>query len=139
MTDDAERTMKVLVVDDSLDLQRSLATLLAPILDLRIVGYAEDAAGALERVARLRPDLIVLDVALRDDDRGIDVLRQVVREHAHIKVVVLSNFTWGSMRDGLLNAGAHAYFDKSDEFIQARDWIAAQAHAHVAGALAGAR
>ena len=131
--DAAERHMKILVVDDSLDLQRSLALLLESIPEVRIVGFAEDAAGALAMVSRLRPDLVVLDVALRGNDRGMDVLKQIVRESPQIKVVMLSNFTWQSMRSGLLDAGAHAYFDKSDEFLQARDWIAEQAHSHAAG------
>jgi len=117
--------LKIVVVDDSLVVQQSLGRLLSSVPGASIVGYAEDVAGALRLIELQSPDLIVLDVELRGGDRGIDVLRCVVREHPGIKVVVLSNFTWQAMRDGFLDAGANAYFDKSMEFTQARDWIAA--------------
>lgn len=121
--------MRVLVVDDSLDLQRSLTTMLASIPQVHVVGCAADAAGALAMVTTLHPDLVVLDVALQGHHQGIDVLQRVVREHADITVVMLSNLTWQAMRCRLLAAGAHAYFDKGEEFLQARDWIAARAAA----------
>ena len=129
------RQLRVLVADDSIQLQRSLGKLLEWMPDVHVVGYAEDANGTLSMVARLEPDLIVLDVALRGHDRGIDVLREVVRKYPHIKVVMLSNFTWEAMRAGLLEAGAHAYFSKGDEFLRARDWIATLARSHTAGLL----
>ncbi|MEY4413648.1 MAG: Response regulator protein VraR [Pseudomonadota bacterium] len=135
---DERGILRVLIVDDSRELQRSLSMLLSAVHDLRIVGYAEDVAGALDGVVRLRPDLVVLDVALRGVDRGIDVLRWIVRTHPDIQVVMLSNFTWQAMRQGLMAAGARAYFDKGDEFMRARDWIAARARVHRAGPRADA-
>jgi len=117
--------VKVVVVDDSLVVQQSLGRLLTAVAGIEVVGYAEDVAGALRLIDSKQPDVVVLDVDLRDGDRGINVLRHVVREHPGIKVIALSNFTWQAMRDGFLEAGASAYFDKSMEFRQARDWIAA--------------
>jgi DNA-binding NarL/FixJ family response regulator len=115
--------VKVVVVDDSLLVQRSLGRLLASVAGINVVGYAEDVAGATALIDSTRPDVVVLDVDLRNQDRGIDVLRYVVRKHPDIKVIALSNFTWQAMREGFLLAGASAYFDKSLEFMQARDWI----------------
>lgn len=117
--------VKVVVVDGSLVVQQSLGRLLTAAAGIDAVGYAEDVAGALRLIDSKRPDVVVLDVDLRDGDRGINVLRHVVREHPGIKVIALSNFTWQAMRDGFLEAGASAYFDKSMEFRQARDWITA--------------
>jgi hypothetical protein len=42
------------------------------------------------------------------------------------RVIALSNFTWQAMREGFLEAGASAYFDKATEFTKARDWVAAR-------------
>lgn len=115
--------VKVVVVDDSFVVQRSLGRLLTSVAEITVVGYAEDVAGATALIESTRPDVVVLDVDLRNQDRGMDVLRYVVREHPEIKVIALSNFTWQTMREGFLLAGASAYFDKSLEFMQARDWI----------------
>lgn len=115
--------IKVVVVDDSLSVQRSLGRLLMSTRAIDVVGYAEDVAGAIVLIDETLPDVVVLDVDLRNEDRGMDVLRHVVRHHAQTRVIALSNFTWQAMRDGFLQAGASAYFDKSMEFMKARDWI----------------
>lgn len=119
--------VRLVHVDDSVAIQRSLGRLLAAVAGVEIVGHAEDVAGALAVISSTQPDAVVLDVDLRGGERGMDVLRQVVLLYPAIKVIVLSNFTWKAMRDVFLQAGASAYFDKSTEFLDARDWIAALA------------
>lgn len=116
--------MKVVVIDDSLPVQRSLGRLLEEVPGLEVVGFAQDTAGAIALIDSTRPEVVVLDVDLRHKDRGMDVLRHVTSHHPQTRVVVLSNFNWQAMRDGFLQAGASAYFDKSMEFTLARDWIA---------------
>lgn len=119
--------MKVLLVDDSEAVQRSFGGLLAAVPDVEVAGCAANVADAVAMVDALAPDLVVLDVELRDGEHGIDVLRHVVRTRPATPVVVLSNFTWRAMRAELLGCGAAAYFDKANEFLRARDWIAARA------------
>ncbi len=119
--------VKVVIVDDSPEIQRSLGRLLGAVDGVEIVGCAEDEAGALDLVEATEPDVMVLDVALRGNDRGYSVLRQVRRTHPQLEVLALSNFSWDAMREGFLQAGARAYFDKAMEFNRVRDWIAARA------------
>lgn len=118
--------MKVAIVDDSSEIQRAFAALLEPLPGVELVGCAETLPGALRLIDEQRPDVLVLDVELHGTDRGYDVLRHVTRHHPQIRVVALSNFGWHAMREAFLRAGACAYFDKSIEFVQARDWIAGQ-------------
>ncbi len=117
--------LKVLVVDDSLAVQQSLGGLLGTLDGIEVVGFAADVSGAVALIDSARPDVVVLDVDLRDGERGLHVLRHVTAAHPGIQVIGLSNFTWQPIRDGFLAAGAKAYFDKSTEFTKARDWIAA--------------
>jgi DNA-binding NarL/FixJ family response regulator len=119
--------LKVVVIDDSVAVQQSLHRLLGAVAGVDIVGNAEAVDDALRLIQSTQPDVVVLDVDLRGGDRGMSVLRHVVREHPHTKVIVLSNFGWQAMRDGFISAGASAYFDKSMEFMKARDWIAGHA------------
>jgi DNA-binding NarL/FixJ family response regulator len=125
-------TLKVLVVDDSPPMQRSLGRLLTSIDGVAIAGYAKDVTGALSLIDATRPDIVVLDVNLLDGDRGIDVLRYLRRQRPRTKVVVLSNAGSCRVREGYLEAGADAYFDKATEFLKGRDWIAAQRTAALA-------
>ena len=116
--------MKVLLVDDSAAIQRSFGALLATAPGVEVVGYADDLATAMAAITSSQPDLIVLDAKLRGEDRGIDVLRHVRKHYPDIKVVMISQFSWASMRNSHIEAGAFAYFDKGTEFQQARDCIA---------------
>ncbi|MCC6248113.1 MAG: response regulator transcription factor [Rubrivivax sp.] len=115
--------MKVALVEDSAHVRNVLARLLSAIEGVELAGEAEDVAGAIALVERTAPDLVVLDVELRDHGRGIDVLRQLQREHPGVEVIVLSNYGWSAMRDAFLAGGARAYFDKAFEFGQALQWI----------------
>lgn len=117
------RVLKVAIVDDSLEVQDSLGRLLEAVAGVEIVGCAEDKASALQLIEATRPDVLVLDVDLRGGDRGFDVLRHVVRHHPGTRVVALSNFSWEAMREGFLQAGAEAYFDKALQFNRVIDWV----------------
>lgn len=119
--------MKVLLVDDSAAVQESFSGLLASVPGVELVGGAEDVAGALALIEARAPDLVVLDVELRDGEHGISVLRHVVGARPGLQVVVLSNVDWRAMLSELIAAGAAACFDKANEFTLARDWIASRA------------
>ena len=116
--------MKVLLVDDSATIQKSFGTLLQATPGVVVVGYAQDVASALASIASNPPDLIVLDAKLRGQDRGIDVLRYVRQHHPDMKVVVLSQCGWPSVRKTYIEAGALAHFDTGLEFQLARGFIA---------------
>jgi len=117
--------MIVVIVDDSLDVQKSLARLLGSIAGVSVTGFARDVAGALRLIDAKKPDVVVLDVNLLDGEQGIDVLEYVKREQPDSKVVTVSTATSPKVRETYLAAGASAYFDKATEFMKARDWIAA--------------
>jgi DNA-binding NarL/FixJ family response regulator len=120
--------MKVVVIDDSLQVQKSFGAMLSALPGVELAGCARDAVGAMSLVDATHPDVVVLDVNLLDDDKGIDVLHYVRRQHPKATVVALSNFVSPRLRQTYLDAGASAYFDKSTEFTQARDWIARLSH-----------
>lgn len=116
--------LKVVVIDDSAAIRLSLGRLLASIPEVDLVGYAADVLGACGLVDSTRPDVVVLDVNLRDGEMGIEVLRYVKRHLPQTQVLALSNLVSPNLRQNYLEAGASAYFDKASEFMRARDWIA---------------
>lgn len=122
--------MRIVLVDDSLAVQRSLGRLLASVPGLDFVGCARDVGGARHLVDAQRPDIVVLDANLLNGGRGIDVLRDLRRRHPRTQVVVLSNDPSPAQREAYLQAGAAAFYDKAAEYLLARDWIAARRSAH---------
>lgn len=126
--------LKVLIVEDSPEVQRRLVEMLQVGPDVQVVGCADSAADAISLADAQCPDVVVLDVALRGRDRGYTVLRHLRHRCPQSKTIVLSNFAWEEMREGFLQGGACAYFDKSLEFRQARDWVFEQAACKARGA-----
>lgn len=69
-------TIRVGVVDDQTLVRRGLVSLLGLVPDIGVVGEAEDGEAALELVARVAPDVLLLDVRMPRLD-GIGVLRRL--------------------------------------------------------------
>lgn len=65
--------LRVLIVEDARLARRELRTLLAEFADVECVGEAEDVPAAREAIARLHPDLVLLDIQLPSGS-GFDVL-----------------------------------------------------------------
>lgn len=68
-------TMKVLIVDDSFLMRRIIRNILEKDSSLEVVGEASDGVIALEKVAELAPDIILLDIEMPNMD-GIEFLRR---------------------------------------------------------------
>jgi DNA-binding NarL/FixJ family response regulator len=109
---------RVLLVDDNLPLLRAVTRLLEH--DCHIVGHATTVAELFERVDVCRPDVVVLDVSLPDQN-GIEACRQLRLLHPAIKVVMLTAMDDERIRAAALRAGASDFVPKGvlDEFLEA--------------------
>jgi len=102
---------RALVVDDDGALARALAiNLRARGYDVTVVGNGRDA---LEAVARVHPEVVVLDLGLPDLD-GLEVLRGI-RGWNEVPVVVLSARSTSDEKVDALDAGADDYVTKPFE------------------------
>lgn len=103
---------QILIVDDQDDLRKLLRlTLEAPDYELH---EAENGVNALDQLARLRPDLVVLDVMMPGGMDGIEVCETIKHrtETKHIKVLLLSAKGQRSDLERGRNAGADGYLVK---------------------------
>jgi two-component system, sensor histidine kinase and response regulator len=82
---------RIVVVEDepviALDIQRRLTR-----LGYKVVAIAENAKTALEHVAQLQPDLILMDIRLRGESSGIEAAAQI-QEQFHLPVIFLTAHT----------------------------------------------
>ncbi len=82
---------RVLVVDDSAFMRKLIPAILARDPSLEVAGTAMDGVFALQKMERLRPDVVTLDLDMPRMD-GLEALRQLVEQHA-VPVLVLSAHT----------------------------------------------
>ncbi|NGZ74745.1 protein-glutamate methylesterase/protein-glutamine glutaminase [Saccharibacillus alkalitolerans] len=78
----------VLIVDDSAFMRRAISLLFESDSDFFIAGIARNGLEALEKIQRLKPDLVTMDVEMPEMD-GITALAQIMERHP-VPVVMLS-------------------------------------------------
>lgn len=105
--------IRILVVEDSALVRHGLKTVLATAGDppLQIVGEAGTNAEAIAACARLKPDVVLLDIRLPDGS-GFTACREMLQHHPALRVLVLTSHSNDSFVYEAVNAGAHGYLMK---------------------------
>jgi DNA-binding NarL/FixJ family response regulator len=108
-------TTRVLLADDHKILRQGLQTLLQNEPDIEVVGQADNGRGAIELAKELRPDVVIMDVAMPDVG-GVGATRELVNAVPTAKVVALSMHSDRRFVTGMLSAGASGYLLKDSAF-----------------------
>jgi two-component system chemotaxis response regulator CheB len=110
----SRRATRLLVVDDAPLVRRILSDAVGAIADIEVVGQAQDAYAAREKLLELKPDVMTLDIIMPKMD-GVSFLKRVMR-HVPLPTIVISTIAQkGSrIRQNALDAGAVDVIDKND-------------------------
>ncbi|MFQ5856441.1 MAG: response regulator [Anaerolineae bacterium] len=106
------RGIRVLVVDDHPVVRQGLRSLLSQYPDIHVVGEAEGGPAALELVARLQPDVVLLDIRLAGPS-GLDLARQLRRTQSESRIIILTSYDDEAYLLEAAQAGVHGYLLKS--------------------------
>lgn len=118
--------IRVALVDDHSLVRDGIKALLAVMAPLEVVGEAENGADAIEMVGRCQPDLLLVDISLRDMN-GLELTRVLRSQYPLLKVLVLSMYDNNEYVSESVRAGASGYVLKnspSREIIAAIEAIA---------------
>jgi len=118
--------IRVALVDDHSLVRDGIKALLAVMAPLEVVGEAESGAQAIEMVGRCQPDLLLVDISLRDMN-GLELTRVLRSQYPSLKVLMLSMYDNYEYVSESLRAGASGYVLKnspSREIIAAIEAIA---------------
>ncbi len=132
---------KVLLADDHVVVRAGLRNALTVMADLEVVGEVGNGIELTEAVARLEPDLLVLDANMPDFD-SILAVRRLKAERPGMKILIVSAYDDESYVVGLLNAGADGYHMKdqpladlqlaTQRVLQGERWISSSLVAKLA-------
>jgi len=103
----AART-RVLIVDDHPIVRQGLAQMINQETDLMVCGEAEDAQNALQAVAELHPDLVLVDLSLKGGS-GLDLIRTLRTRQSMLPILVVSMHDESLYVERALRAGARGY------------------------------
>jgi DNA-binding NarL/FixJ family response regulator len=119
--------VRVLLVDDDDLMRAGLEAVLSSDERIDVVGEAADGRTAVEQAKTLRPDVVLMDVRMPEQD-GIAATRAIVAASPDVKVAVLTTFEQDDYIFGALSAGASAFLlkrTKPEELIAAIHTVAA--------------
>ncbi|HEY4361860.1 MAG TPA: response regulator transcription factor [Bryobacteraceae bacterium] len=107
---------RILIADDHALIRQGIRALLSVDPDVRIVAEASDGREAVALAEKLRPDVAIIDIRMKELN-GIDVISQLVRYSPSTAIIALSMFSDERYVNRAVRAGAKAYVlkDSSDD------------------------
>ena len=111
MAEYMNRVRDVLIVDDHPIVRQGLGQLIDREDDLQVCGEAADVREARLALQELDPDVVILDLSLRDSD-GLELIKDIRSRQQRLPVLVLSMHDEAIYAERLLGAGANGYIMK---------------------------
>ncbi len=127
MSETPSQPTRIALVDDHELVRDGLRALLAAMPQLEVVGEAGSGAEALSLVERVRPDLLLVDIGMKDMN-GLQLTERLCRDYPGLRVLILSMYDHPEYVTSSIRAGARGYVLKdaaSREIVAAIDAVAA--------------
>lgn len=102
------KTVRVLLVDDHEIVRVGLRTVLSQHRSIQVAGEAATVAEAIRHAAKLKPDVVLMDVRLPDGS-GVDACRDILASSPAIRVIILTSYADDDSVLAAVLAGAHGY------------------------------
>ena len=104
-------SISVLIADDQQLVRAGFHMILDAEEDIEVVGEAADGREAVREVQRLRPDVVLMDIRMPDQD-GIEATRQLVNGEGSPRILILTTFDLDEYVYDALRAGASGFLLK---------------------------
>ncbi len=102
---------KILLVDDHEVVRLGLKALLEHHAQFEVIGEAATAKEAIEQVARLHPEIVLMDIRLPGTS-GIEACEEIIKQFPETRVVMLTSYAEDEMLFSAIRAGASGYILK---------------------------
>jgi len=106
-------TISVLIVEDHTIVREGLCVLLGHETDIKVVGEASDGRKALTLVMELKPDVVLMDIAMPELN-GLEAARQILNEFPNIRIIILTAHSDDIYVNRAVDCGAKGYLLKQD-------------------------
>jgi DNA-binding NarL/FixJ family response regulator len=109
--DVADDPTTVLIVDDQMPFRMAAKSVVGVTPGFEVVGEAKSGEEALERVAALHPQLVLMDINM-DGISGIEATRRITADHPEVRVILLSTYDEDDLPADARSSGALGYVHK---------------------------
>lgn len=114
---------RILIIDDHPLVRSGIRAMLEIDEDLIVCAEAEDIQGALQAIAEKEPDLALVDISLKSNESGLELLKSIRQSHPHLKTLAVSMHDEQTYALRALKAGAQGYVMKHEGTQKIREAI----------------
>jgi two-component system, NarL family, response regulator LiaR len=112
--EESRGAIRILIVDDQAIVRKGIRALLSSVDDFEVVGEASGGSDAVCQAKALKPDVVVMDLAMPGMG-GVEAIREIVSLESGTQVLVLTGFTSDGLVVPAIRAGALGYLLKDAE------------------------
>jgi DNA-binding NarL/FixJ family response regulator len=131
-------SIRVVLVDDHSVVRAGLKAVLGATPDIAVVGEASEGREAVDLVARVKPDVVVMDLSMPGLD-GVSATKEIVESGAGTRVIILSMHAEEDYLVPAMEAGASGYLVKTNADRELVNAVRGVAHGEVYVQSAAAR
>lgn len=106
--------IKIVFVDDHEMVRIGVSSYLSAQSDMEVIGEADDGKTGVELALSLRPDIILMDLVMKEMD-GIEATRRIIEEWPEAKIIIVTSFLDDEKVYPALEAGATSYMLKTSK------------------------
>ena len=103
--------IRLLIVDDHAIVRQGLRAIIRVTPDMQLVGEAENGREAVEMVATLHPDIVLMDLVMPELD-GVAAIVAIKQQQPAVHIIALTTFAEAELVLGAVQAGADGYLVK---------------------------
>jgi DNA-binding NarL/FixJ family response regulator len=106
--------IRILIVDDQHIIRQGIKSMLECSPDLQVIGEAENGQKAIDQIAMLHPDIVLMDIRMPVMD-GVAATQAISQSYPQTKVIVLTTFDDDEYVSQAIRLGAKGYLLKDTE------------------------
>ncbi|WHY68031.1 response regulator transcription factor [Neobacillus sp. SuZ13] len=119
--------IRVVFVDDHEMVRIGVSSYLSAQPDIEVVGEADDGKRGVELALELRPDIILMDLVMKEMD-GIEATRRIIEQWPEAKIIIVTSFLDDEKVYPALEAGATSYMLKTSKAGEIANAVRATYH-----------
>jgi DNA-binding NarL/FixJ family response regulator len=105
---------RILIIDDHPVFRLGLKELINQENDLHVCGEVDTPAEALNTIVEVSPDLVLIDLALEQEDDGLELIACIREQFGSLPMLVLSMYDESRYAKQAIKAGANGYIEKEE-------------------------